>query len=66
MIVNDAPAIFTTHSLSFVLVQPSCKGISQYPIGISGERYMWLDGNSPSAPALQTPPPQFLRRRWIR
>jgi len=44
MIVNDAPAIFTTHSLSFVLVKPYVKGYPNTPIGISGERYMWLDG----------------------
>lgn len=44
MIVNDAPVLFTTHSLSFELVQPYVKGFVFTPISIPIERYMWLDG----------------------
>jgi oligopeptide transport system substrate-binding protein len=44
MIVNDAPVLFTTHSLSYVLVKPYVKGFATTPIDISLERYMWLAG----------------------
>lgn len=44
IIVNDAPAIFTTHSLSFQLVQPYVKGFVFTPVSIPLERYMWLEG----------------------
>jgi oligopeptide transport system substrate-binding protein len=44
MIVNDAPALFTVHSLSYVLVKPYIKGFVSTPIDISMERYLWLDG----------------------
>ena len=44
IIVNDAPVIFTTHSLSYQLVQSYVKGYVNTPISISSERYMWLDG----------------------
>jgi oligopeptide transport system substrate-binding protein len=44
MIVNDAPVIFTDHSLSYVLVKPHVKGFVLTPIDISLERYMWLEG----------------------
>ncbi|GAB1470574.1 ABC transporter substrate-binding protein [Chloroflexota bacterium] len=44
IIVDDAPVLFTTHSLSFVLVKPYVKGYVNSPISISMERYMWLDG----------------------
>ena len=44
IIVNDAPVLFTTHSLSFELVQPYVKGFTFTPISISKERYMWLEG----------------------
>lgn len=44
MIVNDAPVLFTTHSLSFQLVQPYVKGFTFTPITVPLERYMWLEG----------------------
>ena len=44
MIVNDAPVLFTTHSLSYQLVQPYVKGFVFTPISMPLERYMWLDG----------------------
>jgi len=44
MIVNDAPVLFTTHSLSYMLVKPYVKGFKLTPIDISLERYMWLEG----------------------
>lgn len=44
MIVDDAPVLFTTHSLTFQLVQPYVKGFTFTPISIPIERYMWLEG----------------------
>jgi len=44
IIVNDAPVIFTTHSLSYQLVQSYVKGYVNTPISISAERFMWLEG----------------------
>jgi oligopeptide transport system substrate-binding protein len=44
MIVDDAPVIFTTHSLSYQLVQPYIKGFIFTPIDVPIERYMWLEG----------------------
>ena len=44
MIVNDAPVLFTTHSLSYQLVKPYVKGYVFTPISIPIYRYMWLDG----------------------
>lgn len=44
MIVDDAPVLFTTHSLSYMLVKPYVKGFKLTPIDISLERYMWLEG----------------------
>ena len=44
IIVDDAPALFLTHSLSYQLVQPYVKGFVNTPISISLERYMWLEG----------------------
>ncbi|MCZ2128338.1 MAG: peptide ABC transporter substrate-binding protein [Anaerolineales bacterium] len=44
IIVEDAPVLFTTHSLDFQLVKPYVKGFVNTPISISSERYMWLDG----------------------
>lgn len=44
MIVDDAPVLFTTHSLSYQLVKPYVKGYVFTPIDIPIERYMWLDG----------------------
>lgn len=43
IIVNDAPVLFTTHSLSYQLVQPYVKGFVFTPISIPLERYMWLE-----------------------
>ena len=44
MIVNDAAALFTTHSLSYQLAKPYVKGYVFTPIDIPIERYMWIDG----------------------
>ncbi len=44
MIVDDAAALFTTHSLSYQLVKPYVKGYIFTPIDIPIERYMWLEG----------------------
>ncbi len=44
MIVDDAPVLFTIHSLSYQLVQPYVKGFVFTPIDVPIERYLWLDG----------------------
>ena len=44
MLVDDAPVLFTTHSLSYQLVKPYIKGYVFTPIDIPIERYMWLEG----------------------
>lgn len=44
MIVDDAAALFTVHSLSYTLVKPYVKGYVFTPIDIPIERYMWLEG----------------------
>lgn len=44
IIVNDAPAIFWTHSNSYVLVKPYLQGYVGTPIGIPLEKYLWIDG----------------------
>ena len=44
MIVDDAPVLFTTHTLSYQLVKPYIKGYVFTPIDIPIERYMWLEG----------------------
>lgn len=44
IIVNDAPVLFTVHSLSYELVKPYLKGFVLTPIDISLERYMWIEG----------------------
>ena len=44
MIVEDAPVLFTTHSLSYQLVKPYVKGYKFTPFDIPIERYMWLEG----------------------
>jgi oligopeptide transport system substrate-binding protein len=44
IIVDDAPVLFLTHSLSYQLVQPYVKGFVYTPISISLERYLWLEG----------------------
>jgi oligopeptide transport system substrate-binding protein len=40
MIVQDAPALFTVHSISYVLVKPYIKGYVLTPIDIPLERYL--------------------------
>lgn len=44
IIVDDAPVLFTTHSLSYELVKPYVKGYVFTPISVPIERYLWLDG----------------------
>jgi len=44
MLVDDAAALFTTHSLSYQLVKPYVKGYVFTPIDIPIERYIWLEG----------------------
>jgi len=44
MIVDDAPVLFTVHTLSYTLVKPYVKGYVPTPIDIAIERYMWLEG----------------------
>jgi ABC-type transport system substrate-binding protein len=44
IIVNDAPVLFTVHSLSYRLVKPYVKGFIFTPIDVPIERYMWLEG----------------------
>ncbi len=44
IIVNDAPVLFTTHSLSYELVKPYVKGYVFTPIAVPIQRYMWLEG----------------------
>ena len=44
IIVDDAAALFTTHSLSYQLVKPYVKGYVFTPIDIPIERYMWMEG----------------------
>lgn len=44
IIVDDAAALFTTHSLSHQLVKPYVKGYVFTPIDVPIERYMWLEG----------------------
>jgi oligopeptide transport system substrate-binding protein len=42
MIVQDAPALFITHGVSYELVRHNVKGFVMTPIDIPLERYMWL------------------------
>lgn len=44
ILVEDAAALFTTHSLSYQLVKPYVKGYVFTPIDVPIERYMWLEG----------------------
>jgi oligopeptide transport system substrate-binding protein len=44
IIVDDAPVLFTAHSLSYQLVKPYVKGYVFTPIDVPIERYMWLEG----------------------
>ncbi|HUS14100.1 MAG TPA: peptide ABC transporter substrate-binding protein, partial [Chloroflexia bacterium] len=43
LIVDDAPAVFLNHGLSFVLVKPRVKGYVLTPIHYSLERYLSLE-----------------------
>ncbi|HLB49626.1 MAG TPA: peptide ABC transporter substrate-binding protein [Anaerolineales bacterium] len=45
IIVNDAPALFTTHSLSFVLIKPHIQGFVLTPISVPTTRYLWIDAS---------------------
>ncbi len=42
MIVQDAPALFITHGVSYKLVRQNVKGFVLTPISIPLERYLWL------------------------
>jgi oligopeptide transport system substrate-binding protein len=42
MIVQDAPALFIMHGVSYELVRPNVKGFVLTPISIPLERYLWL------------------------
>jgi oligopeptide transport system substrate-binding protein len=44
IIVDDAPVLFTVHSISYQLVKPYVKGYVFTPIDVPIERYMWLEG----------------------
>lgn len=44
ILVEDAAALFTFHSLSYQLVKPYVKGYVFTPIDIPIERYMWIEG----------------------
>jgi oligopeptide transport system substrate-binding protein len=44
IIVEDAPAIFLTHSISYILVKPYVKGYILSPVStFPGLRYLWMD-----------------------
>jgi oligopeptide transport system substrate-binding protein len=43
IIVNDAPVLFTVHSMSYVLVKPYIRGYVLTPIDVPLERYLWID-----------------------
>ena len=43
IIVDDAPVLFTTHSLSYVLVKPYIQGYVLTPIDIALQRYLSID-----------------------
>jgi oligopeptide transport system substrate-binding protein len=45
LIVNDAPVIFTVHSLSHVLVKPYVQGYVLTPIGVPLEQYLSIDAS---------------------
>jgi oligopeptide transport system substrate-binding protein len=42
IIVQDAPALFISHEVSYMLVKPYVKGFTLTPIGIPIERYLFL------------------------
>jgi oligopeptide transport system substrate-binding protein len=44
IIVDDAPAIFLTHSISYILVKPYVKGYILSPVStFPGFRFLWMD-----------------------
>ena len=43
MIVEDAPVLFTTYSLSYVLVKPHIKGYVMTPVSVPLVRFLWID-----------------------
>lgn len=43
IIVDDAPVIFTLHSISYLLVKPYLQGYVLTPIDVPLERYLWID-----------------------
>jgi oligopeptide transport system substrate-binding protein len=43
IIVNDAPALFIMHSVSYVVVKPYVQGYVVTPVDMPLEWYMWLD-----------------------
>ncbi|MCE1254809.1 MAG: peptide ABC transporter substrate-binding protein [Anaerolineae bacterium] len=43
IIVNDAPVLFTSHGLSYVVVKPYIKGYVLTPMNIPIERYLSID-----------------------
>jgi oligopeptide transport system substrate-binding protein len=43
MIVEDVPAIFLSHSISYSLVKPYIQGYVLAPMVIPFERYLWID-----------------------
>lgn len=45
LIVNDAPVLFTSHGLSYVVVKPFVKGYVLTPLDIPIERYLSIDAS---------------------
>lgn len=45
IIMNDAPAVFLTHSKAYVLVKPYLDGFEPRPMNIPEERYMRIDAS---------------------
>jgi ABC-type transport system substrate-binding protein len=43
IIVEEVPAIFLSHSISFTLVKPYVQGYVEAPMAIPFERYLWID-----------------------
>lgn len=46
IIVNDAPALFLTHSISYMLIKPYVKGFVLSPVSTFNPiRYLWMDAS---------------------
>ncbi len=43
IIVEDVPAIFLSHSITYTLVKPYIQGYVEAPMVIPFERYLWID-----------------------